>query len=228
MVAFQVQPLIPGRLFDLGSGCGTVQGFGSSRSDHPCNFTSAGSFLGFVAEGVSQIETLSGNNVLQAGSYFTARERCIIWGGTGFVIEIRDRDIPDLFGTARWDRRIAGGRSTVLIPPSARVPRGGPCLSAVFLAVGAVFEPRSSVTPVVGLVAAGAGLCEHDQGTAAVRAGQVFMMARAKYSFQAVSPAGLMLAVYEPHAACGLSRFGAAVAGADARPSAGIGALAAV
>ncbi len=226
MVAFQVQPLIPGRLFDLGSGCGTVQGFGSSRRDHPSNFTSAGSFLGFVAEGVSQIETLSGNNVLQAGSYFTARERCIIWGGTGFVIEIRDRDIPDLFGTARWDRRIAGGRSTVLIPPSAR---GGPCLSAVFLSAGAVFEPRFSVTPVAGLVAAGAGVCEHDQGGAAVRAGQVFMMAPVKYSFRAVSPAGLMLAVYEPHAACcGLSRFGAAVAGADASASAGTAALAAV
>lgn len=224
-MAFQVQPLIPERLFDPGSGCGTVQGFGSSRREHPSNFASAGSFLGFVFEGVSQIETLNGNNVLQAGSYFTARERCIISGGTGFVIEVRDRDVPDLFGTVRWDRRIAGGRSTVLVPPSAR---GGPCLSAVFLAADAVFEPRSSVTPVVGLVAAGAGLCEHDQGTAAVRAGQVFMMARAKYSFRAVSPAGLMLAVYEPHAACGLSRFGAAVAGADARPSAGIGALAAV
>ncbi|MGO9484659.1 MAG: hypothetical protein ACLPX9_08760 [Rhodomicrobium sp.] len=147
MVAFQVQPLIPGRLFDPGSGCGTVQGFGSSRRDHPCNFTSARSFLGFVFEGVSQIETLNGNNVLQAGAYFAARQRCIIWGGTGFVIEIRDRDVPDLFGTVRRDRRIAGGRSTVLVPPSAR---GGPCLSAVFLSAGAVFEPRSSVTPVAG------------------------------------------------------------------------------
>ena len=67
MVAFQVQPLIPGRLFDLGSGCGTVQGFGSSRRDHPSNFTSAGSFLGFVAEGVSADRDLERQQCLASG-----------------------------------------------------------------------------------------------------------------------------------------------------------------
>src|SRR5208283_4800353 len=69
--------------------------------------------------------------------------------------------IPELSGEVKYHRHLAGGRSVMLVPPGVR---GGPSLSTVHLPAGTVFELPALATPHAGLVAAGAGICGHEQG----------------------------------------------------------------
>ena len=196
MPSFQVRSLTPGVLFDFGQGRETIQAFGGSRRDHPALFTSSGSFAGFVTGGAAKIETPANNLELPAGAYFAARGRCIVSGGTGFIIEIPGYpSIPELSGEVKYHRHLAGGRSVMLVPPGVR---GGPSLSTVHLLAGTVFELPALATPHAGLVAAGAGICGHEQGATILRQGQAFMAAGLRCVYQACWTHSVTLILYEP------------------------------
>ena len=196
MPSFQVRSLTPGVLFDFGQGRETILAFGGSRRDHPAHFTSSGSFAGFVTEGAAKIETPANNLELPAGAYFAARGRCIVSGGAGFIIEIPGYpSIPELSGEVKYHRHLAGGRSVMLVPPGVR---GGPSLSTVHLLAGTVFELPALATPHAGLVAAGAGICGHEQGATILRQGQAFMAAGLRCFYQACWAHSVTLILYEP------------------------------
>ena len=196
MPSFQRRSLTPGVLFDFGQGRETIQAFGGGRRDHPAVFTSSGSFAGFVTEGTARIESPANNLELPAGAYFAARGRCIISGGAGFIIEIPGYpSIPELSGEVKYHRHLAGGRSVVLVPPGVR---GGPSLSTVHLLPGTVFELSALANPHAGLVAAGAGICGHEQGASILRQGQAFMAAGLRCVYQACWAYSVTLILYEP------------------------------
>jgi hypothetical protein len=83
----------------------------------------------------------------------------------------------------------------MLVPPGVR---GGPSLSTVHLLAGTVFELPALANPHAGLVAAGAGICGHEQGATILRERQAFMARGVRCVYQACWAHSATLILYEP------------------------------